>query len=260
MSGITKDELVAILEQKLEQKFEEKFKTLEDKLKLHSQQLDKKLAPLMESVEFINAKYDDLQKRLKLVEDERKTFKSALNSLQDSIRSVAKAQNDLEQYGRRECVEIRGIPTSPDPKTEDTNTIVKEVGKLMGIDVHDSDISTSHRMPQSKRYKGKKPGPPAIIAKFVRRDVKDKYYGARAKLRRASTQSLGYAEGNNIYISESLTVSNRELLNQCLKARRDLDFDYLWTRNGKILMRYDSYSAAQLISTRDDLKKLYGDK
>ena len=53
MSGITKDELVAILEQKLEQKSEEKFKkfeewcrTLEEKLKLHSQELDKRLAPL----------------------------------------------------------------------------------------------------------------------------------------------------------------------------------------------------------------------
>ena len=100
----------------------------------------------------------------------------------------------------------------------------------------------------------------AIIATFERRDLKDEYYGARAKLRRVSTQNLGYNVGNNIYISKSLTDGNHELLNQSLKARRDLDYDYLWTRNGKILMRYDSYSTAQLISTRDDLKKLYGDK
>ena len=45
---------------------------------------------------------DDLQKQLNLVEEERKAFKSALYSLQDSIRSVAKAWNDMEQYGLHE--------------------------------------------------------------------------------------------------------------------------------------------------------------
>ena len=82
---------------------------------------------------------------------------------------MAKAHDDLEQYGRRECVEIRGIPVPSDPKSEDTNAVVKSVGDLMGISVTDNDISVSHRMPQSKRYKGKQCGPPAIIAKFTRR-------------------------------------------------------------------------------------------
>ena len=69
MSGITKEELVTILDEKLEEKFQRKF----DELK---QQIDHKLAPLqkmvdevMETAKFINAKYDDLvkeQKALKL--------------------------------------------------------------------------------------------------------------------------------------------------------------------------------------------------
>ena len=69
MSGITKEELVTILGEKLEEKFQRKF----DELK---QQIDHKLAPLqkmidevMETAKFINAKYDDLveeQKALKL--------------------------------------------------------------------------------------------------------------------------------------------------------------------------------------------------
>ena len=87
-----------------------------------------------------------------------------------SIDSVAKAQNYLEQYGRRECIEIRGIPVAQDSTNEDTNTIVKNGGKLMGIDIEDEDISISHSLPQSKKYKGKQIGPPAIIARFARRD------------------------------------------------------------------------------------------
>ena len=66
-----------------------------------------------------------------------------------------------------------------DPKSEDTNAVVKSIGDLMGITVTDNDISVSHRMPQSKRYKDKQRGPPAIIAKFTRRVTKDKFYEAR---------------------------------------------------------------------------------
>ena len=40
----------------------------------------------------------------------------------------------------------------------------------MGIDIEDEDISISHSLPQSKKYKGKQIGPPAIIARFARRD------------------------------------------------------------------------------------------
>ena len=156
MSGITKQELVTILHEKLEEKFQRKFHKLK-------QQIDHKLAPLqmmidevMETAKFINAKYDDLVKQ-------QKALKLALHTMEAKFYSVAKAHDDLEQYGRRECVKIRGIPVPSDPKSEDTNAVVKSVGDLMGISVTDNDISVSHWMPQSKRYKGKQRGPPAII-------------------------------------------------------------------------------------------------
>ena len=47
---------------------------------------------------------------------------------------------------------------------------------------------------------------------------------------------------------------------KCLKAKKDLNYDFVWTRNGKIYMRYDSYSDARLISAKDEVGKLYGDK
>ena len=157
-------------------------------------------------------------------------------------------------------VEIRGVPVPSDPKSEDTNAVVKSVGDLMGITVTDNDISVSHRMPQSKRYKGNQRGPPAIIAKFTRRVTKDKFYGARSNLHDKSTLDLGFTVRNSIYISESLTENNRELLDDCLRAKKDLKFNFVWTRNGRIFMRHDKDSPAKLISTKDDLKSLYKDE
>ena len=63
----------------------------------------------------------------------------------------------------------------------------------MGVEVTDNDISVSHRLPPSKAYKSKKPaGPSPIIAKFVRRDIKEAFYRARMKLKGKTTKDLGF--------------------------------------------------------------------
>lgn len=79
-------------------------------------------------------------------------------------------------------MEIRGIPVAATPSEEETNNIAKDVAKLLGVDITENDISVSHRMSQSQKHKGK-PGPPAIIVKFARRDVKDNFYRARKQLK-----------------------------------------------------------------------------
>ena len=48
---------------------------------------------------------------------------------------------DMEQYSRRECVDIQGIPVS---EREDTNKIVVRVGELIGVDLNISYIWTSN--------------------------------------------------------------------------------------------------------------------
>ena len=52
--------------------------------------------------------------------------------------------NDMEQYSRRECCEITGIPETPD---EDTNDLVIKVGARLHIEVDEDDISVLHRLP-----------------------------------------------------------------------------------------------------------------
>ena len=56
----------------------------------------------------------------------------------------------------------------------------------MGVDITGNDISVSHQMPQSQERKGK-PGPPAIMVKFTRHDVKDNFYHARKQLKDLTT-------------------------------------------------------------------------
>ena len=51
--------------------------------------------------------------------------------------------NNLEQYGRRECLEFQGLSWE---EGENTDQLVIGVFKLLQVDVSAKDISVSHRL------------------------------------------------------------------------------------------------------------------
>ena len=81
----------------------------------------------------------------------------------------------MEQYSRRDCLEIRGIPQSQE---EDTDEIVKKVGELIDVDLNCEDISVSHRLSDGTRTRSDGvhiKRVPAIIVKFTKRsDLREK--------------------------------------------------------------------------------------
>ena len=143
-------------------------KILDDKLNpLNSRIAElKSVDETMNHVEFVNAKYDELLQMMKtsneerkalegenkILQDENKILKATIDIIERSLESVTRANHDLEQYTRRECVEIRGIPVAANPSEEQTNNIVKDVGKLLGVNGTESDISLSQRMPQREAW------------------------------------------------------------------------------------------------------------
>ena len=140
---------------------------------------------------------------------------------------------------------------------DNTNAIVRNIGNLMGVKLKEEDISISHRLPENKRrpwqrqYSGS-----LIIVKFVRRVVKDQFYRARKQLKNVTTKDLGYSAANNIYVNESLTERNNVLFNECLKVKKDQNYKYIWTLNGRIYMRKDESNPAIFIKNKDELYKL----
>ena len=55
--------------------------------------------------------------------------------------------------------------------------------------------------------------------------------------------------------NESLTERNRMLFKDCLKAKKDMAFKFIWTLNGKIFMRKDKDSPVPLIKNKEDLQE-----
>ena len=85
---------------------------------------------------------------------------------------VEEKLDNLEQYGSKQNLEIIGIQQHDG---EDTNSIVIEVAKMMGVKVLPEQISTSYRMPVNPKKNFDKVANPPIIARFTNRDVKNQF-------------------------------------------------------------------------------------
>ena len=127
-NSITEDSLVKILDRKLKP-------------------LDDKMEGLVKSIEFISAKYDELMIKQQKIEEmnnelsnENQMLKKQVFNLQNQTEQTSGKLNELEQYGRRDCLEIRGIPVQDG---EDTDTMVCSVGNLVNVNIKTEDISFS---------------------------------------------------------------------------------------------------------------------
>ena len=112
-----------------------------------------------------------------------------------------------EQYSRRDCVVVKGVPCKRD---ENTTDIVCRIAYSMGLTICPSDISVSHRV--GRQVGNTRP----IICKFTRRDTKYLLMANRSAARHIKDDG----EGNpvRIFIDENLTQMRARV---CKKLRED---------------------------------------
>ena len=89
----------------------------EEKLRKVIQPLSKQIEDAMQSVNALNSKYDQIAKTLKDLDEakdkqilENAGLKAEILKSSNEVKFFKKSLNDLEQYTRRDCLEIRGIP------------------------------------------------------------------------------------------------------------------------------------------------------
>ena len=219
-------------------------------------EIEQSLASLSDFYDIVKNKVSALEFRFDQAAKDNSILINKMNNWSNELNQVKDVIDDMEQYIRRECLEIKGIPVLDD---EDTNEIVRKIGDLIDVDISEDDISVSHRLPTKKNgASSKQTYDPTIIVKFVRRDVRDELYKARKTLRDFNTKDLSFErhEPRNIYVNESLTRKNREIFNKCLQKKKELQYKYIWTNYGKVLLRKDAHSPAIVVTSEKDLNKL----
>lgn len=221
--------------------------------------LKKEIDGVVESQTHINAQFEEEKAKVKkinisvqkLLNKEATTkidisnLAKSLDDLKDIATKATKAVNDLEQYGRRNMLDIRGIPRS---KGENTDQIVIDVGKQMDVDLKLKDIEISHRTSNN-------PDAP-IIVKFMSRRKRDTFFKNRFNLKGRTTEDIGYGNKNKIFVNESLTATNGRLFRESRNKLNEKNYHSVWTRNGVVHAKKDEHSANKIIHSFTDLKEI----
>ena len=162
--------------------------------------------------------------------------------------------NDLEQYSRKNCVTISGLP---ERANESVSQTVIELARVMGVDLVTSDIDVAHRLGQQGRNKARH-----VIAKFVRFEKREEFYGARRRIRNAQLPpgtGISADVVANIYISDSLTRHNQQIMFTARQLKRKGKLFATWSDAGKLKVKVREGAPTSIIKTLEDLKKLVGD-
>ena len=131
---------------------------------------------MLGSLTYIASEYDSFSHSITKLNSQNQTLTKDIQTLTGSVVRTSQQQteteklDDLEQYGRRENLEIHGVPWT---RNECTNEIVQKVAKVLHVKLTSNDISTSHRLFNSDIVNAyEKNQHPPIIVRFANRDKK----------------------------------------------------------------------------------------
>ena len=174
-----------------------------------------------------------------------------IESLRETVAEQQKTINELEQYSRKNCINIAGVK---EKDRESVRVLAKDIGRAVGVNVTDGDIDTAHRI--GRQVEGKvRP----IIVKFTTFDKRQELYQARRKLRAASApagSSLSDAELRLIFVSDNLTTTNRGIMYAARQLKNDGKIAAAWTDAGRMKIRVTADGPTKVIRSMDDLRSI----
>ncbi len=231
--------------------------------------MKEELVKVIESQQFLDAKYEKQKEQITKLENKIASMSTDICDKEITIKQLSErikkeeaaskqnesAINALEQYGRRQMINISGVPRQ---NNEDTDDIVFDllVNKL-GLDLYLDDVEITHRT-------SSKPTAP-IIVKFNSRRIRDEVWNSRYKLKHVKASDLGFNSNNPIYFNESLTERNRIIFKSAWDTlKKPGHFDRVITENGITYawQKYskDSKSEKIIIKSKNDIPNLLLDR
>ena len=207
-----------------------------------------------ENQDFINKEFESCkvkqgarEERAKAVETKIINMKAEIYSLQETLYEEQCKVNDLEQYGRRNMVEISNIPFTTDENLEPITDTLRKGMKLNHFN-YKKYVDVAHRL------NSKLPIPP-IIVMFNSRSMQEEFSKSRKQLNNIKLKDINpNYEGNNvIFINELLTIKNAVLFRKVRQSCKANNFKFFWKFNGKIMCRKAMNTVTITIKNEEDI-------
>lgn len=160
-----------------------------------------------------------------ILKDRIKDLEENKDEILNSLVSLETELDILNQYGRRENIELTGIPKNiPQENLED---LVIDILRFMGLHINSYDIAGCHRISKA-----------SVIVRFLNRKHAIESLQNKKHLN-GCKRKFGYS----IYIHENLCPSYKSIYEKCKNLMDDGDIKQLWTYNGVINCKYSNESS-----------------
>ena len=180
-----------------------------------------KLDDFKKSVDFCSKQYDEFTKCNEGLVRKIDSLREENSELKSKLVLCDNAVDDLEQYGRRNCLLFHGIKEATGEDCDEE--VINLCRERLHIEITPTMIERSHRIGPKKRSMNSKTRP--IIAKFVSYRDRQVVFNSKKLLKESG-----------FVITESLTKKRMSLLNE---KRKTVGSKNIWTLDGRIHVKLD---------------------
>ena len=198
-----------------------------DKMVESNTQLQEIVNKQIETINYMQTTLDGQRKELQEKSETIKIMQDQIQSLTLKFDEVQSAQNDLEQYGRRNSLRISNFKFDPkQSEAELTQKVVSFVNDILltdGPPLDIIDVERCHPIGKPGLQKSQQ-----IIVKFYRYHTKNRVFQAKSRLKNNK---------DRIFMSEDLTKSNYEIVKKLIAYKKANKLNSFWTTNGSPVVK-----------------------
>ncbi|XP_046685024.1 uncharacterized protein LOC124370768 [Homalodisca vitripennis] len=149
--------------------------------------------------------------------------------LNETVTDLRIRVRNLERYTRKNNIEISGIPPTPN---ENSLNPLKDVGRAMGQELVEAQVSAVHRVPTYKADRT-----PSIVVQFTGRMQRDAWITAFKKKKTLTASKINpiFPKQQAVYENEHLSPENKQLLGQLKKKCNEKNLKFFLGEGREVL-------------------------
>ena len=193
-----------------------------------------------------NKKITEIQTEIVTIKEEVAKGMSICHKQRTDLTAVERELIDLQQYVRRNNVEICNLPESI--KDDDLESTVIDIGKAVDIDIKRRDVEAVQRLKPRKNENG----PRRTIVRFKNRKICEALLRSSKEFHKSATQEKANLS-DKIFINSNLSNYNRLLWGKSKALLKGNKIHKFWSFNGNIHIKINENDNPLRIGHINDL-------
>lgn len=221
------------------------------------QPIRSEMSDMIKSMELMNVRFEEDCLEHKQTKESMQALKNENDSLKSTVSELSSRISQLEQHSRAKNIEIQCVP---EKNHENLINIVTMIGKVVNCNIKNEQILTCTRVTKLQKNTNR---PRSIIVELATPRLRDEMLAAVIKYNKAnSADKLNSAVigipgvKSQIYVAEHLSPANKTLHAAARIKAKQMNYKFVWVRNGRIFTRKDEESGYIWIKDSSSLDKI----